>query len=98
MMICRRRQRFFPSVARSGGQLLAFAEPFAPRVWALEGATGTGALLAQQLVGAGETVLDVPPKLSARDRLLDTGAATRPTPMMLVRPRSWPCATRSSES
>jgi transposase len=53
-------------------RLLAFAEPFAPRVWALEGATGTGALLAQQLVGAGETVLDVPPKLSARVRLLDT--------------------------
>lgn len=53
-------------------RLLAFAKPFAPRVWALEGATGTGALLAQQLVGAGETVLDVPPKLSARVRLLDT--------------------------
>jgi transposase len=53
-------------------RLLAFAQPFEPRVWALEGATGTGALLAQQLVGAGETVLDVPPKLSARVRLLDT--------------------------
>jgi transposase len=44
---------------------------FAPRVWAVEGATGTGALLAQQLVTAGETVLDVPPKLAARVRLLD---------------------------
>lgn len=53
-------------------RLLAFAARFEPRVWALEGATGTGALLAQQLVGAGETVLDVPPKLSARVRLLDT--------------------------
>jgi transposase len=40
-------------------------------VWAVEGATGTGALLAQQLVAAGETVLDVAPKLAARVRLLD---------------------------
>ena len=32
-----------------------------------------GALLAQQLVAAGETVVDVPPALSARARLLDAG-------------------------
>ena len=32
-----------------------------------------GAMLAQQLVGAGEHVVDVPPKLSARVRLMDTG-------------------------
>jgi transposase len=37
----------------------------------LEGATGTGALLAQQLVAAGEAVVDVPPNLAARVRLLD---------------------------
>jgi transposase len=52
-------------------RLLLWAEPFAPPVWAVEGATGTGALLAQQLVAVGETVLDVPPKLAARVRLLD---------------------------
>jgi transposase len=52
--------------------LLEFAPPFAPRTWAIEGATGTGALLAQQLVAAGESVVDVPPKLSARVRLLAT--------------------------
>src|SRR5262249_12533195 len=40
---------------------------------AVEGATGVGALLAQQLVSVGETVLDVPPALSARARLLDAG-------------------------
>jgi hypothetical protein len=51
--------------------LLSWADGFVPRVWAVEGATGTGALLAQQLVAAGETVLDVPPKLPARVRLLD---------------------------
>ena len=53
-------------------ELLAFAARFEPRCWAIEGATGTGALLAQQLVAVGETVLDVPPTLSARARLLDT--------------------------
>jgi len=54
-------------------ELVAFAARFQPRCWAIEGATGTGALLAQQLVAVGETVLDVPPTLSARARLLDAG-------------------------
>jgi transposase len=52
---------------------LRWAAPFEPRRWAVEGATGHGALLSQQLVGAGETVLDVPAALSARARLLDSG-------------------------
>jgi transposase len=52
-------------------RLLAFAQPYAPRVWAVEGARGLGALLAQQLVAAGEHVVDVPAKLSARVRVLD---------------------------
>jgi transposase len=43
------------------------------RVWAIEGATGTGLPLAQRLLEAGERVVDVPPKLSARARLFDTG-------------------------
>ncbi len=50
------------------------------RLWAIEGATGTGALLAQQLVGAGETVFDVPPALSARARLLDSGHKDKTDP------------------
>jgi transposase len=58
-------------------RLLAFAEGFAPRTWAVEGANGTGALLAQQLVAAGEVVLDIPAKLSARVRLLDTECADK---------------------
>jgi transposase len=53
-------------------RLLSFAARFEPRTWAIEGASGLGALLAQQLVAAGETVLDVPPTLSARVRLLDS--------------------------
>jgi transposase len=56
---------------RQRERLLAFAEPFTPRTWAVEGANGLGSLLAQQLVTAGETVLDVPAKLSARVRVLD---------------------------
>ena len=58
---------------RQRDELVAFAARFEPRCWAIEGATGTGALLAQQLVAVGETVLDVPPTLSARARLLDAG-------------------------
>ncbi|HSI92122.1 MAG TPA: IS110 family transposase [Jiangellaceae bacterium] len=56
---------------RQRDELLAFAAGFEPRTWAIEAASGWGALLAQQLVAAGEAVLDVPPALSARARLLD---------------------------
>lgn len=52
-------------------RLLKFAAAYTPRVWAIEGARGLGALLAQQLVAVGETVVDVPAKLSARVRTLD---------------------------
>jgi Transposase len=62
---------------RQRQRLLEWAAPFSPRVWAVEGATGTGALLAQQLIAAGEQVLDVPPALSARVRLLDSGRSDK---------------------
>ena len=42
------------------GRLLAWAEPFASRRWAVEGAEGLGFLLAQQLVAADQDVVDVP--------------------------------------
>ncbi len=42
------------------GELLAWADGDRPRMWAVESAAGMGHLLAQQLVAAGETVLDVP--------------------------------------
>src|SRR5262249_26109286 len=50
-------------------QLLAWAEGWPERTWAVEGATGLGHLLAQQLVAAGERVLDIQPKLAARVRV-----------------------------
>ena len=58
-------------------RLLKFAASYTPRVWAIEGARGLGALLAQQLVASGETVLDVPAKLSARVRVLDNERADK---------------------
>ena len=61
-------------------RLLEWATRFEPRTWAVEGATGMGAMLAQQLVGAGEHVLDVPPKLSARVRLLERGRIDKTDP------------------
>jgi transposase len=52
-------------------RLLAWAAPLGDeRTWAIESAGGLGKLLAQQLVGAGEQVVEVPPTLSARVRLL----------------------------
>lgn len=54
-------------------ELRAWATSWPDRVWAIEGANGLGHLLAQQLIAAGETVVDVPATLAARVRLLDTG-------------------------
>jgi transposase len=54
-------------------RLLAWAAAWPQRTWAVEGAGGLGHLLAQQLVAAGERVLDVQPKLAARVRLLAAG-------------------------
>jgi transposase len=49
-------------------------------VWAVEGAGGVGVQLAQRLVAAGETVLDVPPKLSTRARIFDRGHGRKNDP------------------
>ena len=43
------------------------------RTWAVEGSNGAGRPLAQRLLADGEHVVDVPAKLSARARALDTG-------------------------
>jgi transposase len=61
-------------------QLLAWAAGWPERAWAIEGAAGLGHLLAQQLVAAGERVLDVPPKLAARVRLLQSGDTNKNDP------------------
>jgi transposase len=61
-------------------RLLSWAQRFPERSWAVENATGLGYLLAQQLVGAGERVLDVQPKLAARVRLLDSQSVNKNDP------------------
>jgi transposase len=61
-------------------QLRAWAAAWPERAWAVEGAAGLGHLLAQQLVAAGERVLDVPPKLAARVRLLQSGDTSKNDP------------------
>ena len=58
-------------------QLRRWAKPWPQRTWAIEGARGLGRLLAQQLVAAGESVVDVQPKLAARVLLLNTGQANK---------------------
>jgi transposase len=62
-------------------RLLAWAEPLGTqRSWAVESAAGLGKLLAQQLVEAGEVVVDVPPTLAARVRLLGSTKAAKNDP------------------
>jgi transposase len=61
-------------------RLLAWAAAWPQRTWAVEGARGLGHLLAQQLVAAGERVLDVQPKLAARVRLLAAGDVNKNDP------------------
>jgi transposase len=59
--------------AAQAEKLVAWAAAWPERTWAVEGAGGLGHLLAQQLVAAGERVLDVQPKLASRVRLLQAG-------------------------
>jgi transposase len=74
------------------GRLLGWAQAWPERTWAVEGAGGVGHLLAQQLLSAGERVLDVQPKLAARVRLLATGDINKndraPRGVLLYRPPS----------
>ncbi|MDP1794352.1 MAG: IS110 family transposase [Acidimicrobiales bacterium] len=61
-------------------QLLDWAAAFPDRRWAIESAGGLGYLLAQQLVAAGEDVVDVPPMLSSRVRVLGSGKGQKNDP------------------
>src|SRR6202050_4620570 len=61
-------------------RLVDWAEPLKKRIWAIESAGGLGYLLAQQLVDAGEHVLDVPATLASRVRVLGTGKSDKNDP------------------
>jgi transposase len=59
-------------------RLLAWATDWPERIWAVENVNGLGRLLSQQLVMAGEQVVDVPASLSHRTRKL-SGKSARKT-------------------
>ena len=65
---------------RQVAELLEWADGARPRTWAVESAGGMGYLLSQQLVAAGETVLDVPATLASRVRVLGTGQSAKSDP------------------
>lgn len=72
--------------------LLEFVRRWPERVWAIEGCRGIGRHVALRLLGDGQEVVDVPPKLSARARVFATGQGRKtdapPTPTPL--PQSAP--------
>jgi transposase len=61
-------------------RLLKWAIDYPERLWAIESASGLGHLLAQQLLAVGEDVVDVPPTLAARVRLLGSGKSQKNDP------------------
>jgi len=61
-------------------EMIRLAKRWPQRTWAVEGATGVGVQLAQRLVAAGETVLDVPPKLCTRAWIFDIGHGRKNDP------------------
>src|SRR5215210_5448472 len=64
----------FPQDRSGLRSLERWARRFPERRWAVENAGGLGRHLAVRLAAAGEPVVDVPPKLSARVRVLSTFA------------------------
>ena len=63
------------------GELLAAGRQYPDRVWAVEGCNGIGKHIAHRLVHDGETVLDVPSKLSAQVRVFATGNGRKTDPV-----------------
>lgn len=61
-------------------ELRTWACRFESPLWAIESANGLGYLLARQLIAVGETVVDVPPVMSSRTRLLASGRSQKNDP------------------
>ena len=70
--------------ARAGqvAELVAWADALGERerVWAIESAGGLGYLLSQQLLAAGEAVVDIPATLASRVRVLSSGRSEKNDP------------------
>src|SRR5829696_4563397 len=67
----------FPQSHAGLRALERWARRFPERRWAMENAGGLGRHLAGRLGAAGESVVDVAPKLSARVRVLSSGNARK---------------------
>jgi transposase len=67
----------FPQDRAGLRSLERWASRFPERRWAMENARGLGRHLAGRLAATGESVVDVPPKLSARVRVLSAGNARK---------------------
>jgi transposase len=67
----------FPQDRAGLSALERWAKQFPERRWAMENARGLGRHLAVRLAATGESVVDVPPKLSARVRVLSSGNARK---------------------
>src|SRR5215203_4276691 len=67
----------FPQNRAGLRSLERWATRFGERRWAVENAAGLGRHLAGRLAATGESVVDVPPKLSARVRVLSRGNARK---------------------
>lgn len=76
-----RRARYLPAEPRRlespRRALERWAKRYPERRWAVENAGGLGRHLSGRLAATGESVVDVPPKLSARVRVLSTGNARK---------------------
>jgi len=67
---------------RDGYQtMLKLGRQYKDRIWAVEGCNGIGRHIAQRLVADGETVMDVPAKLSARARMFAIGQGRKTDPV-----------------
>jgi hypothetical protein len=62
------------------GELREWASGHPDRAWAVESARGLGYLVSQQLVAAGERVIDVPAMTASRVRLLGSGKSQKTDP------------------
>jgi len=75
-------ERLVCANAKQVSELLSWAKHLddSERVWAIESAGGLGYLLAQQLLAAGETVIDIPATLASRVRVLGSGRSQKNDP------------------
>jgi transposase len=80
----------FPQNRTGLRALERWAKRFPERRWAVENAGGLGRHLTGRLTAAGDSVVDVPPKLSARVRVLSTGNARKNDGLDALATALWP--------